>query len=161
MSHAITSADLAAFRSATRIVFRHLPADGSRIEVIRVFRATKSRPAEQEIVTSVPTDARGIDYAREGSCFGSHMKQDEFRAFEMFHGPEMFSGIAASLKVGDELTLCWGRNAGRTQAIEERCPGWHVDRLELEVRRGKQTLRFLLDTSMCQDNTARMIRLAA
>lgn len=159
MTYAITSADLAALRAATRVVFRHQPAEGSRIEAIRVFRATKARP-EQEATHTVTTDAHGIDYGREGSCLGSTMKAAEFRAFEMFHGPEMFSGVAASLKVGDELTLRWGRNAGRSPAVEAGCPGWNVDRLELLVRRGKATLTFLLDTSVCQDNSARMIRAA-
>ena len=64
------------------------------------------------------------------------------------------------LKVGDSLTLRWTADNNTGTLIDA---GLHCDTLELLVRRTSKTgkhfiFTYHIDTSICPDNTARMIR---
>ncbi len=97
--------------------------------------------------------------------------------FEMMFGTQFhqeWQTVVSCLKVGDELTLHWVAD-GQSTGYSKRCritetndngesysPGMgmaiHADCLYLKVKRGEKRLSFLLDVSLCPDNSARMIR---
>ena len=68
--------------------------------------------------------------------------------------------IASLLRAGDVLSLHWQRGAWNTERMENATPKFYGDKLALLVTRGEKVLTFHVDTSICEDNTARMIRRA-
>ena len=63
-------------------------------------------------------------------------------------------------RAGDVLSLHWQRGAWNTERMENATPKFYGDKLALLVTRGEKVLTFHVDTSICEDNTARMIRRA-
>ena len=155
----LDSLDVAALRKADRIVFRHTRKDGSAIEAIKEAKKTPANPFATDILHIIPTQSYAFDYGDRSNSWGVHLKSDEFSAFEMEHnGDSGFGGIAEFLKAGDVVTLAWLRDGKRSPAVAEGIPGWHCDMLELRVSRKSKQYKFLVDVSICQDNTARMIK---
>ena len=154
MTYRVSKIDVAALKKADRVVFRHIRGE-SQIEAIK--EADERNPFEQ--VRAIPCGAKFVDYS-ERKVFGPAL--DTFTGFEMFHTPnynEEWTTIIGLLREGDELTLVWTRDGFTAQTHEDAA--LHGDRLSLAVKRGEKTMRFHLETRVCPDNTARMIRSAS
>jgi len=148
---ALTKIDVAAMKKADRIVFRHYRGE-SQIEAIK--EADERNPFEQ--VRIVACSAKFVDYS-DRKVFGPAL--DTFTGFEMKMHPgydEEWLTIVSLLREGDELTLVWKRDAGSCQNFKDA--GLHGDSLSLAVKRGEKTLTFFIESSVCPDNTARMIK---
>jgi len=147
----LTKIDVAAMKKADHIVFRHVRGE-SQIEAIK--EADERNPFEQ--VRVVACSAKFVDYS-DRKVFSSAL--DTFTGFEMFHTPnynEEWTTIIGLLREGDELTLVWTRDGFTCQNHKDAA--LHGDRLSLAVQRGEKTMRFHLETRVCPDNSARMIK---
>jgi hypothetical protein len=150
----IDAVQLAALRKCTDVVFSHFKGESS-IRAIKRKRACAADPFAGDVEMTVACETRWNDYATD--C-GISWPVPSFRGFEMFGNYEdsAWRTIASLLKVGDVLTLEWSRDAASHETMRKL--GLHGDRLRLLVVRGKARLWFELATSICPDNTARMIR---
>jgi len=154
----LTTNDIKAMRQADRICFFHSPGEGGSIKAIKEVRnADPFAERERSHEIAVATSFRG-----QGA--GNHLA-----CFEMFHTSrfnEEWMTIASFVKVGDEITLEWYRDAKSNGYCERTTvqsgPGCgmelHGDALYLKIRRGDKRFSFLVSVSICPDNTARMIR---
>lgn len=150
----IDAVQLAALRKCSDVVFSHFN-DASSIRAIKRTRACASNPFAGDVELTIPCETRWNDYAKD--C-GMSWPVPSFRGFEMFgnYDDSAWRTIATLLKVGDVLTLEWSRDAASHETMRQL--GLHGDRLRLLVIRGKARMWFELATSICPDNTARMIR---
>lgn len=161
----IDAIQLAALRKADRVCFYHRKepdASGfmSYVACIKTTDRTKANPFEGETSLCFPVDVRLRDYTQgdDRIPFGS----DEWSAFEMIHhaqSTEEWRTIVALLRVGDTLTLHWQRGGWTTEAMQNAAPAFYGDKLSLVVERAKSaTLHFHVDSQVCENNSARMIR---
>lgn len=61
-----------------------------------------------------------------------------------------------TLRVGDQVSLYWYPDANTNELLRE--VGLHADALFVDVQRGKQMNRYLVEVGVCADNSARMCR---
>jgi hypothetical protein len=61
-----------------------------------------------------------------------------------------------TLRAGDEVRLYWYPDANTNELL--RKVGLHADAVYVDVRRGKTWNRYLVDVSVCSDNSARACR---
>lgn len=62
-----------------------------------------------------------------------------------------------TLRVGDRVSLYWYPDANTNELLRQ--VSLHADVLYMDVERGKQLpMRYILDVSVCADNSARMCR---
>jgi hypothetical protein len=104
-------------------------------------------------------DYRLTDYSRGDAKIP--YKSGEWNAFEMLHcaqSHDEWKTIASLLRAGDKLCLHWQRGGFTTESMENASPHFYGDRLSLLVERGDKVLAFHIDTRICEDNSARMIR---
>jgi hypothetical protein len=165
---------VAALRKADRVAFFHRDkpdATGftSYIEAIKSPSPTENDPFAKEAYVFIPCEFRVTDYTRgEKIPYGS----DAFNAFEMVYSyNDEWKTTASLLRAGDKLCLHWQRGGWNTEAMENATPKFYGDKLCLLVTRGDsaelgkygknaKVLTFHVDTSICEDNSARMIRRA-
>lgn len=134
-----------------------------------VFRYTNGRAkVEFEDKHGIELD---IEVEQRENLYGkNHGKM--YTGFAMIHTPDFtahWCTIAQLLKVGDVLGLRWVadangyvRNAHYSGDSEmEAFDSLHMDSCYLTVKRGKSLLEFHVATSICPDNSARMIKVAA
>lgn len=159
----LTTLQIAALRKCDDVAFFHNDTGGngfrSYIRAIkRAPQPTEANPFPEERIMEIPAATRWTDYARTA---GQSYPVPEFTGFHMTgnYDETPIRTVAELLKPGDKLTLHWKRDAGRTQALDENAPAFHVDRLLIYVERASgKRLTFLLASTLCEDNTARMIR---
>jgi hypothetical protein len=156
----LTRLDLAALRDADTVSFHHNPADGGTIRASK--RVKNVGPFDER--------ERRYEFAVGSSFSGRHSNLETCSCFSMEHGArysEEWRTVVTFLKAGDELTLHWSPDGGKTGYLERAVvakegPGHgmelHADLLYLKVRRKGKRFGFFLDASVCPDNTARMIR---
>jgi hypothetical protein len=172
----LTRDDLTALKLADAVTFHHLTAaeGGPKIRLYLENRMTdepRILTAAQQLVfpTADGRDGRGRirDIRVESSAFGygtdsaAGWRSDDaphLSCFYMIHSArfsECWPTIAGLLKVGDQLALRWvaDNNTGYTTDA-----GLHCDQLRLYVHRSAGPLVFPIATSVCPDNSARMIR---
>lgn len=161
---------LAALRKASRVCFYHRPkpdatSETSYICAIKEHKPNPSDPfAPHETSIVIACDW----YLREYT--GSYNSDDripdnsdQFNAFEWVssaQSDECWQTTASLLRVGDRVTLRWERGAFTTQGMTDATPRLYGDALRLQVQRGDKRLTFHIDTSVCENNSARMIRRA-
>lgn len=155
---------LAALRKADRVAFFHrdkpdATGETSYIEAIKSPSPTERDPFAREVYVIIPVDFRVTDYTRgEKIPYGSNA----FNAFEMVYSfNDVWQTIASLLRVTDKLCLHWQRGGFTTESMENATPHFYGDSLHLLVTRGEKVLTFHVDTSFCEDNSARMIRRGA
>lgn len=148
----LTKDDLKALRQADRLCFDRDRDGTSGIRCIKLVR--NAGPfGEKE---------RTVDVLCEATMHGQGVASAS--CFEMiynYHGPEcLWESIASILKVGDVLSLEWfaDNNNGYIDRALTSGEKIHRDELYIRIRRGEKKLRFHLATSICPNNTARMIR---
>lgn len=150
----LTAADVAALRKADTISF-HLYHDRigglvSKIAATKERRRTEADPFAEDVTVNVYVGHSVRDYGDR--------KATRYTAFDMIHHPQgcdWWRTIVSLLKTGDILTLVWIRD-NNTQVVKEA--GLHYDSLQLRVDRGSKSMTFKVATSVCPDNTARMVR---
>lgn len=115
------------------------------------------------------------DIAVESEFFSTRgVKPNSFTMFHSAKYNDVWPTVVRNLKKGDKLILVWcadhftngylgcARVGPTDRKGDPHCGAGmilHADALYLKVVRGNLRLQFLLDVSVCVDNTARMIRL--
>lgn len=132
-------------RRASSIVFRH-KASAGKIEAIHVIDSfVRLEYAQSE--KHGPNALRGADkacvYAFEYIGTGAPYNED-------------WIGITGAIRPGDDLCLGWTADAASNEYMDRA--GLHGDTLRLSVKRGAKRFAFVVRTSTCPDNSARMIR---
>jgi hypothetical protein len=163
----ITKQDIQALRLASTVSF-HSNGDAKIVATKEPnWKDKEKNPFAQDVRYEVP-----VDYCFEGPK-GSGFKV----AFEMIgcaQSSMTWQSIVSILHPNDALKLCWYPDAGTSALLEHAIgdgkryypdephsadfTGLHCDHLYLEIKRGKKTLRFLVDTATTTDNSARMVR---
>ena len=153
ISSPLSAMQLAALRKCSRICFTNHGKDGM-IRAIKDVVATDADPFAAEGCNEIEVATLWDDYA---SPHVSFYGMEGFRGFEMLYNWEKsaWRTIAGLLKVGDELSLQWQRDAATTPALA--AAGFHGDVVSLIVMRGGKRLFFALSTQVAPDNLARMI----
>lgn len=145
--------DVKALRNADAIAFRHTP-EGSTIECIKKDRDEYGEKERRREITVLGTVFNGYD-SDGGRSRGEEMHYG-FAYFGSAQYTESWRTVASLLKVGDNLRLEFRTDDGTNGYA--KTAGLHVDELYLRVERAGKRLYFLLDVSVCQNNSARMCR---
>jgi len=153
----LTKLDIAALRKADRIVFAH-HAGASTIRAIKENKPSEKEPFARDIEHEISCQWRLEDYAEGDSHIAYDAHRDgAFSAFEsVCNYDNCWNTIASLLRENDVVTLEWKRDARRCGYLESAT--LHGDALDIRIDRGKARLTFHLETSICEDNTARMVR---
>lgn len=165
----LTADDVKALRAADSVTFFYKPNADRAGEIVCRKTVRNADPfGERERRWTVTT---GSEF-RGKHAGGAPIGPDTATCCESVTSAqydEVWQTVAAMLKAGDELSLRWGADGFRNGYLEsavirpgEHCAGesLHVDSLEIVIRRNGKTLVFLLDVSVCPNNTARMVRYA-
>jgi hypothetical protein len=158
---------LQALRKADTVSFFHRPKPDATNETSYASATKRAKPSgsdpfARDVSIVIPCEWRLTDYT-DGYENRIEYGSDAFNAFEMIHSAQheaAWQTTASLLRVGDKLTLLWERGAVTTQHMKEASPKFFGDRLSLLVTRGERQLTFHIDTRVCEDNSARMIRRA-
>lgn len=143
----LTKEDLKALRSARYLGFHHQPNMPSQ-DMITCLNDHPNPYIEPYVV---PVGYEITDYKAQYTS-----QPEEIRScYEYLPANEVWQTIVHQLRVGDEVILHWikDNNNGYVEGA-----GLHHDELALIVRRGNKSFHYLVTGSICQDNTARMIR---
>lgn len=164
-AYQLTAQDIKALKTADRVTFSY--SRTSDDHGIRAIKQVKNPgPFEDgEREHPIPTQHQFSGY---GHQIGSERNNDTpRRCFTLqYHYDCHLRSIISILKPGDELTLHWLADAGqngyvrgaRTTAAGHVDAPLHADRLDIIIHRKNTRLHFVIDTSICPDNDARMIR---
>lgn len=160
--YALTAQDIKKLRTADTVSFHRSP---QRSEI----SASKERPVpkqgshklwEHDVPAASTIKACYLSYKQPEGKTLEEVAHCHYMLWHANNIHEPWRTIASLLKSGDRLELEWTRDAN-TNGYGEKAQ-LHGDRLQLVVHRGtgdkKKTLLFLVANSICQDNTARMIR---
>lgn len=154
----LTKADLAALRQCDRAIFKtDRASERGQIRCVKEVRAAGPfHDREREHL--IECEARGNVYGDNGLTDCHALRDTGRRAFALLqnynHDAHPFGTFAALARPGDIVRLKW---CGSGSNQYEKDAGLHHDSLTVEVRRGKHRFAFLLDSSVCPDNSARMI----
>lgn len=162
--HVLSACDLKALRQADSVSFHFYDGKG-RITGHKRLR-NPGPYAEREVC---------YDVAVESEFFNTRgAKPNSFAMFLSAKYSDIWRTVVRNLKKGDKLALVWcadhftngyldsARVGPTDRKGDPHCGAGmilHADALYLKVVRGNLRLQFLLDVSVCVDNTARMIRL--
>lgn len=140
MGTALTAVDLKALRTAEDLVFRC--KDGA--STIECTKKVTGDPWEKEKRHHIAVESYG---AKEAFEYCNSSQYDAQLRTTLKH-----------LKAGDLVTLLWRPDYG-SNGYSKDC-GLHVDVLVLEVRKEEKPGKdvYHIATSLCPDNSARMIR---
>jgi hypothetical protein len=154
----LSASDVKVLRKADRVLFARYRQKGQLVSTIVAYGYRGDDVAGWVIYA--PSEIKGFELlqdaeGRDGSCL-LHAYDNVWRT------------VAGLLKAGDALSVRFvadGRASGYLQNAEVvRGHGagsaLYADALYLDVQRGARKLTFLLQVSVCPDNTARMVRRA-
>ena len=155
----LTKDDVKALRTCERAVFSTAAGEMTGTIACRRDNPNPGPFGDAEREHIIATDAHGTYYNNDDTFGSVPLHTTGRRAWSLQynyeHTPTTFGTLAALVRTGDRLTLRW--IAGGGNEYEKRAQLYR-DSLSVEVRRGTKTLVFLIDVSVCPDNTARMIR---
>jgi len=147
----LTKQDINALRKADDVCFYYNQKEGNYL--IAIKEATRKEKENNPFIRDCQFK---INLDTE-----INPKPKPMKAFASAYS-ETFKGIAEFLKPNDQIKLEWYKDALTNQYLIEQ--NLHGDALYLRVERerGKSIkfFKFLIDTSICPDNTARMIKAA-
>lgn len=167
----LSADDLRALRTADTVSFHYYDGRGyiqltinDSANDARILSATEQRAFPQGVdmsaarrrIIDVSTDMHG--YGSDGWSSWNASTEPRAAGFAMVSSAqysEVWRTLASILRKGDRLTLQWVAD-NNTDNI--RSANLHSDHLKLSVQRGETRLTFNLMTSVCPDNSARMIR---
>lgn len=149
--YALTKIDIAAMRKCDHLVVRRDP--DAMVYCTKAVKKTAASPFTRELQHTVPAP---VVFADDWRCDNSGCS-----AFEMlWNFPSQTTPLGstlATLRAGDEIRFVFDVDGHSTIALAEA--GFHADVLNLEVRRnGKAHAFWELAVSVCQGNSARMIK---
>jgi hypothetical protein len=169
----LTAADIAALKRADDVSMHYYDGRGclrahlrgGYAEEPRVFTAAQQRTfplaggSDRTRDIEADTDIAGYG-DDDGLHWSASVGDAKPAAFHMIHDSDhslTWQTIVKLLRPGDEITLRWraGNNNGYLREA-----GLHADDLHLRVRRGDtaREMEFLIARSVCQDNSARMVK---
>lgn len=177
----LTKDDMVALRSADSIVFRSYPRPDGRVSQIRAIRNRRTYDgspivftAREQRLFTTPVDGdptervRAIpvavtwtfhtDQRNERAEAATRFDREEAVAFSMIHSSQfdsIWKTVTSLLRVGDQLILGWVANNDNGYT---RKANLVRDELHLTIHRGDDRLRFLLAVSVCERNSARMVK---
>ncbi len=142
--------DLKALRTANTVVFHYTQKDGHFIRALRdkergdIFSSGRFDCDERKIMV----EGRGVCDTAE--CVASVSYSNDAQM--------PFYTIAKHLRADDLIRLVWYQDAFTTGQMKDDTD-LHADVLYLEIyRKDKFVGKYIVDVSICADNTARMIR---
>jgi hypothetical protein len=157
---------LAALRRADVVCFfhRHVPdatGETSYIDAGKRAKQSSTDPFAQDAHVIIPCEFRLREYT-QGDDKIPYASTDwkGFESISSAQWSEEWKTIVSLLRVGDKLTLHWQRGAWTTESMSNASPRFYGDNLSLIVERAKATLEFHVRMSVCENNSARMIRRA-
>lgn len=171
----LTRDDIHALKAADGVTFHHSQRHGTRVRLYlrtsagepRIWTATEQRlfpmmedgrAADRYRDLAVESRMGGYRDGGETSWNGDTHPQAEGYASNLAckfnHDWQTVVGL---LRIGDRLVLQWNAD-NNTETIREH--GLHHDELRVEIRRTgrRRPMSFLIDSRVCADNSARMIR---
>jgi hypothetical protein len=169
----LTRDDLTALRLADAVTFHHsnITEGGPRISLHletrmsdepRIFTASQQRvfPTAdgRNRIRDIRLESSAYGYASDGASGWRSADAPHLACFYMIHSAQFsacWPTIPRLLKVGDRLGLHWVAD-NNTETLTGA--GLHNDELRLYVHRAGNRLVFPIATSVCPDNSARMIR---
>lgn len=156
----IDKVDLAALRKADAVCFdhniqRYPGADrASFIRAIKRANVTTADPFAQDVTHSIEIESRAHVYGNDaGYVHGVELTGFSHIGSAQYHA--RWQTIAALLRAGDDVKLVWIGNNNSPILTDA---GLFHDYLDIEVRRGKTTMVFRVDDSVCRNNSAKMLR---
>jgi hypothetical protein len=157
----LTADDIAALKTADRVCF-YLTEGRFYIRAIlehgfaespRIFSAR-----EQRLFPMADRSDREREIDVTGSVYGYDQvyETNKARAFDMIHGRgnALWHTAVSLMTVGAGLSLQW---CGGNDSENLREAGLHKDELQIKIK-GKRTHTLAISTSVCADNSARMVR---
>ena len=168
-SSTITGLDavqLAALRRADVVCFfhRHVPdatGETSYIDAGKRAKVSATDPFAQDAHVIIPVPYRLREYTQGDDKIPYN--SEAWKGFESLSSAqwsEEWKTIVSLLRTGDRLTLHWQRGAWTTESMSNASPKFYGDSLSIIVERAKATLEFHVRMSVCENNSARMIRRA-
>lgn len=104
----------------------------------------------------VHTEHSGMGYLEEGGLAWTSDNTPHYSAFNAFVDRHVWGTIVGSMRVGDVVTLISVAGNGNGYLKEA---GLFKDDFRIELSRdGKNPRTFLANTSVCADNSARMVK---
>ena len=155
----LSALDVGALRKADTVSFLHHGGDVTFIDATKRAKQTESDPFARDMTHRVDVPSRFTDYEKAETAQWNR-KYKCFAYISSAQYDPAWMTTASLLRAGDQLVLHWQRGGWTTQRMKECSPHFHADTLFLEVRRGDKMLTFHVDTSISEDNSARMIKLA-
>jgi hypothetical protein len=161
----LTVQDIKALRTAETVVFRHYKG----VPTIEVYLRDHTEPLIYTAVQQRLFPEPGVDERKRTLAVGgliTYYDDDsrktagpEGNAFEMIHSAQYsqtWKTITSLLKVGDVLTLHF--NGDRYSNGYSKKAYLHIDGLNLDIKRGKAQLSFMVAVGVCLANSARMVK---
>lgn len=153
LSPVLDKDDVKAIRNADTICFRY--ANGTAtVECIKKDRDEFGEKERRRDITVLGTVFNGYD-----EDMGRARGQSFTSAFVHFGSAQYHEGwrtIAQMLRTGDQLRLEFRTDDATNGYVKDA--KLHADLLYLRVERAGKRMFFLLDVSVCPDNTARMVQ---
>lgn len=146
---ALNRNQIRALRSADSVSF--YTDNESRTTITATIKATESDPFEKRL--DIVVESRFESFA-PGSEFAS-----AYASLLCADTSAHWQSIASTIRDGDDVRLIWSADAATTQAL--RSAGFRGDVLRIEVARDGGEARFSFDliVAVCEDNTARMVKI--
>ena len=125
-----------------------------------VFRSREigAKYEQSTIELELSTEPK-VETSIEVACKLTSHNGPKASAFDMIHGAQYYptwGTFARSIRVGDLLTLLWG--AGHDNQYTKDA-NLHCDHLSIAIdRAGKRWGEFMINVSVCPDNSARMVQ---
>lgn len=159
--------DIAALREADNVTFHVMKGCGFIRCHLDGYRGEPRIFTKREQVLFPDVDLRdrrreiGVDQSTHGytdAGLSTWQADKQTTAFHMEHGSKYdrpWQTVVSLLRTGDVLRLDFVGSNNNGYLKEA---GLHLDSLTLSVTRGKRRMEFLLATSVCPDNSARMVK---
>lgn len=157
----LTKQDVKALREAGKVAidYRREGFDHGKTGQIRAIKeetlvfGNSAERSQATHVVAVPTKLRGRDRDKVGTCY----------AINLFGDYPEWQGIAWALRPGDCIEIEWRRDNNNGYVDDSTYKDGqklHKDECWINVKRerGNHFFRYYFDSSVCIDNTARMIR---
>lgn len=153
----LTKLDIQALKQASRVAFHLSKGQSSIVGIKEVANPGPYDERDRRHEILCKTEMRDYRHGAYGN--GERTPLESYSCFELVHGgqyDECWRTVVDSLRVGDELKLQWVADGGNQYTKEV---GLHLDMLRLMARRANgKWLAWLIDVSICPNNSARMIR---
>jgi hypothetical protein len=171
----LTADDVAALRLADTVSFHYWQGrgyiratlDGGYSEMPRIYSTREQRMFTLSGAGKASDRSREMDtetaitaYSRDENIEWTHAGSEPLAAaFAMIHSASVsdrWKTIVRLLRAGDRVTLSWVANNNNGYVKEA---GLYRDELRMRIDRDKsEPLVFLVEVSVCPDNSARMVR---